>query len=383
MSIPLVDLTIQYQDIRNELMPNLQRVLDKANFILGEEVEQFEKKFATYCGAEHGVGVASGTDALHLALRAFNVGPGDEVITAANTFIATAMAISYTGATPVFVDVSPQDYNIDVALIERAITSRTKAIIPVHLYGQPADMGSVLSIAKRHELVVIEDAAQAHGAKLRGVPVGSLGDAGCFSFYPGKNLGAYGDGGMVVTNDSQAAERLRWLRHYGQAVKNQHSMIGYNSRLDTLQAAVLLAKLDHLDQWTRKRRAIAQRYRKLLLESDVVVPSETNERFHVYHLFVIRSAMRDELMAHLQRREIFCGIHYPTPIPQSPPYRLARTVPEDTPVSSSLARQILSLPIYPELTDEQVDQVVEGISDFFKSGTAIKACDEAVAMQAT
>ena len=377
MTIPLVDLKSQYQDIRDEVMPNLQRVLDKANFILGEEVELFEDKFAAYCGAEHGVGVASGTDALHLALRAFNVGPGDEVITAANTFIATAMAISYTGATPVFVDVSPHDYNIDVALIERAITPRTKAIIPVHLYGLPADMDSILSIARRHELVVIEDAAQAHGAKFRGVPVGSIGDAGCFSFYPGKNLGAYGDGGIVVTNNREVVERLRRLRHYGQAVKNQHSMVGYNSRLDTLQAAVLLAKLNHLEQWNGKRRAIARRYRKLLAESDVVLPSDTNERIHVYHLFVIQNANRDELMAHLQQRQIYCGIHYPTPVPESPPYRSARTVPDGVPISSSLARQILSLPIYPELTDEQVNLVADGISNFFESGITVKPHNEA------
>jgi len=371
MSIPLVDLKTQFQGIRDDVMSNLRQVLEQANFILGEEVGLFEDKFAAYCGADHCVGVSSGTDALHLALRAFNIGPGDEVITAANTFIATAMAISHAGATPVFVDVSPQDYNIDVDLIERAITPRTKAIIPVHLYGQPADMDAVLSIARRHDLVVIEDAAQAHGAKFRGLPAGSMGDAGCFSFYPGKNCGAYGDGGAVVTNNREIADRLRLLRNYGQSVKNQHSMVGYNSRLDTLQAAVLLVKLNHLDQWNDNRRAIAQRYRRLLTQGDLVLPSEADGGHHVYHLFVIQHANRDELMAHLQKRQVYCGIHYPFPVPQSPPYRTARTVPQGAPVSSALASRILSLPIYPELTPAQVNHVVESIFSFARPGVEV------------
>ena len=371
MSIPLVDLKTQFQGIREDVMSNLQQVLEQANFILGEEVDLFEDKFAAYCGTDYCVGVSSGTDALHLALQAFDIGPSDEVITAANTFIATAMAISHAGATPVFVDVSPLDYNIDVDLIERAITPRTRAIIPVHLFGQPADMDAILSIARRHELVVIEDAAQAHGAKYRGSPAGSMGDVGCFSFYPGKNLGAYGDGGAVVTNNREAAERLRLLRHYGQAVKNQHSIVGYNSRLDTLQAAVLLAKLHHLDQWNDSRRATAQSYCSLLIEGGLVLPCEVDQREHVYHLFVIQHPKRDELMSHLQQRQIFCGIHYPTPVPHTPPYRTARTVPEGVPVSTALSQRILSLPIYPELTPAQVNHVVESIFSFARPGVEV------------
>ncbi len=319
MPIPLLDLVAQFENIRDEATGAIQNVLQKANFILGEEVEWFEDKFADFCGAGHCVSVSSGTEALHLTLRAMEIGPGDEVITAANSFAATPFAIAHTGATPVFVDVKADDFNLDVDLLEEAITSRTKAIIPVHLYGQPADMDAIRTLAERFELKVVEDAAQAHGAIYRGQTVGTLGDAACFSFYPGKNLGAYGDGGAVVTDNSELADKLRLLRNYGQQVKNVHDSLGYNARLDTLQAAVLLVKLNYLEEWTHLRRAAADRYRDLLATSDVQLPSEKDDVRHVYHLFVIQHDRRDELLAHLKDREIYCGIHYPFPLPRGSP----------------------------------------------------------------
>jgi dTDP-4-amino-4,6-dideoxygalactose transaminase len=366
--IPLLDLVSQYECLSDEILPAMEKVLSSSQFILGEEVELFEDKFAVYCDADHCVGVASGTDALHLALRGLDIGPGDEVITAANTFAATAFAIAYTGASPVFVDVSLDDYNIEVGLIERAITERTKAIVPVHLYGQPADMEAILDIARRFGLKVVEDACQAHGAYLGKQRVGSLGDAGCFSFYPGKNLGAYGDGGAVVTNDTQLAEKIRLLRNYGQRVKNQHSMLGFNSRLDTLQAAVLLVKLNYLDYWNEQRRAVAQRYNELLADLDVVTPTEDRNVQHVYHVYVVQHANRDELVEHLKQRGIYCGIHYPTPLPEAQPFRTANTVPKGAPISTAFAKRILSLPMYPELTETQIQRVVQGVSSF--NGTA-------------
>jgi dTDP-4-amino-4,6-dideoxygalactose transaminase len=364
MTVPFLDLATQYRNLRDELMPALDRVMESAQFILGEDVELFEDKFAAYCGANHCVGVANGTEALHLALRALGIGPGDEVITAANSFAATACAIAYTGASPVFVDVHPTDYNIDVDLIRQAITHRTKAIIPVHLYGQPAQMDGILEIAREHNLKVVEDACQAHGALYRNQPIGALGNAGCFSFYPGKNLGAYGDGGAVVTNDSQLADELRLLRNYGQRVKNIHATLGYNSRLDTLQAAVLLVKLNYLDQWNHERRQIALRYRQLLADAPVVLPSENPDSQHVYHLFVIQADNREELRNYLAKKDISCGIHYPVVLPQAAPFRQARTVPDGVPVSARLSQRILSLPIFPGMTDEQVQSVCDGILSF-------------------
>ena len=263
-----------------------------------------------------------------------------------------------------FVDVNPDDYNINVDLIERAVTDRTKAILPVHLYGQPADMGTIRSLAERHGLKVVEDACQAHGALYGGRPVGSLGDAGCFSFYPGKNLGAYGDGGAVVTNDVGLADRLRLLRNYGQKVKNVHSTLGFNARLDTLQAAILLVKLNHLKTWNDRRRAVARSYRELLANSDVTLPSENPEMRHVYHLFVIQHGSRDELWTFLKEREIFCGVHYPIPLPEAAPFQAARTVPDGVPVSTMLSKRILSLPIFPEMTEEQINRVAEAVDSF-------------------
>jgi dTDP-4-amino-4,6-dideoxygalactose transaminase len=371
MRIPLLDLVSQYEQLSDEVLPAIKDVLSRGQFILGEEVELFEEKFAAYCGADHGVGVASGTDALHLALRALGIGSGDEVITAANTFAATGFAIAYTGATPVFVDVEPADYNIDVNLIERAVTPRTKAIIPVHLYGQPADMDPILSIARKYGLKVVEDACQAHGALYRGRRVGSLGHAGCFSFYPGKNLGAYGDGGAIVTNDSDLAEKIRLLRNYGQRVKNAHSMLGFNSRLDTLQAAILLVKLNYLDRWNDQRRASAERYNELLAQSGVQIPADKPDVRHVFHLYVIQHERRDDLLNHLKQRHIYCGVHYPTPLHLAAPFRSASTVPDGVPQCSTLSKRILSLPIYPEFTDAQADHVVESILAFGRQGVEV------------
>ena len=364
MTIPLLDLVAQYEQLRDEMLPAIEKVLSRAQFILGEEVGLFENEFAAFCGVDHCVGVSSGTDALHLSLRALGIGPGDEVITAANTFVATGFAIVYAGATPVFVDVDPVDYNMQVELIRRAVTARTKAIIPVHLYGQPAEMDAIRSIARECDLKVVEDACQAHGALYGDQRVGSLGDAACFSFYPGKNLGAYGDGGAVVTNDPALAERLRVLRNYGQRTKNEHSVLGFNNRLDTLQAAVLQVKLKYLDEWNDKRRAAARRYNELLADSDVVIPTEKPDVRHVYHLYVIQHDSRDELLDHLKQRGVHCGIHYPMPLHMAAPFRSARTVPEGVPVSVALARRILSLPMHPELGSTQMQQVAQIIEMF-------------------
>lgn len=374
MTVPFMDLVTQYQDIRNEVIPVVEKVMCKGQFILGEEVDSFEKEFARYCGAKYCVGVSSGTEALHLALRALKIAPGDEVITAANTFAATAFAISYAGARPVFVDVNATDHNIDVNLIEAAITQRTRAIIPVHLYGQPADMDRVLGVARRHGVQVIEDACQAHGAEYKGLRVGSLGDVGCFSFYPGKNLGAYGDGGAIVTNSGEVAEEIRLLRNYAQRKKNVHSAVGFNSRLDTIQAALLLVKLRHLDKWNEKRRAAAREYRKLLSGSNIVIPSERPGVRHVYHLYVIQHERRDELLTHLKSQGIFCGIHYPMPLNQQGPYLSARTVPEGVPVSAKLSKNILSLPMFPEITKEQIVRVVEAMISLLQETNSMVSC---------
>jgi dTDP-4-amino-4,6-dideoxygalactose transaminase len=364
MTIPLVNLVAQSDHLRDDVMHAIENVIRKAQFVFGDEVSLFEEEFAEYCGVQHCISVSSGTEALHLTLRAMDIGPGDEVITAANSFAATGFAIAYTGATPVFLDVRDDDYNIDVELMEEAISPRTKAIIPVHLYGQPADMDAIWSIADRYGLKIIEDSCQAHGSRYGDRPTGSLGDAGCFSFYPGKNLGAYGDGGAVTTNNPHVAERLRQLRNYGQPVKYVHNSLGYNARLDTLQAAVLLVKLKFLEAWTERRRDVARLYRELLSPDAVHLPAEKPAVRHVYHLFVVRHEQRDELLEYLKERGIFCGIHYPIPLPEVAPLQVARSVPDGVPVCTALSRQILSLPMYPELTDEQVQTVAEAVNSF-------------------
>lgn len=359
MRIPFVDLKTSDAELRRKMASAVERTIDDAQFILGDAVGKFEKEFAEYSGTEHGIGVANGTEALHLTLRALEIGPGDEVITAANTFIASALSIAYTGASPVLVDVDPHDYLINVDLIERAITPRTKAILPVHLYGQPANMPAILEIAEKHGLAVVQDACQAHGARIGETPVASLGTAACFSFYPSKNLGAFGDGAAVVTSCGKLAERVRMLRNYGQRTKNDFATLGYNSRLDTLQAAILSVKLPYLDHWNERRRMFAGMYHELLSDSDLLLPTEHSGLRHVYHLYVVRHAQRDALQTHLQRAGVECGIHYPTPIHKIAPFRGARTVPEGAPVSSRLAEEILSLPMHPELNREQVERVAD------------------------
>ncbi len=357
MTVPFVDLKTQYAHLRPHIVSAIERALDDSQFILGSQVASFEHDFATFSGAEHCIGVANGTEALHLTLRALGIGPGDEVITAANTFVATALAIAYTGASPVLVDVDPDDYLIDVSLIERAITPRTKAILPVHLYGQPADMPAIVELAAKHGLHVVSDACQAHGARIGDRPVASFGDAACFSFYPSKNLGAYGDGGAIVTDSPELAKRLRMLRNYGQRAKNDYVDLGYNSRLDTLQAAILAVKLPHLAGWNESRRRAAAKYYDCLSDADLALPVERLGVTHVYHLYVVQHPNRDELLEHLQQAGIQCGIHYPAPIHEIQPFRTARTVPDGAPVSTRLARRILSLPMYPEITDEAIERV--------------------------
>jgi dTDP-4-amino-4,6-dideoxygalactose transaminase len=362
MTVPFVDLRINCPSLRRKIDDALTAALEDGQFILGQQVASFEQAFAAFTGAAHCIGVGNGTEALHLALRALGVGPGHEVITAANSFVATALAIAYTGAAPVLVDVDPHNYLINVELIERAITPRTKAIVPVHLYGQPADMPAILDVAAKHDLRVVSDACQAHGARIGHEPIASFGDAACFSFYPSKNLGACGDGGAVVTRSDKLAERVRMLRNYGQQAKNDYRMLGYNSRLDTLQAAILNVKLPYLAAWNESRRQAAERYRAVLQDSDLVLPAERPGVTHVYHLFVIQHASRDELLGQLHDAGIQCGIHYPAPIHELPPFRSARTVPTGAPVSAALARRILSLPMYPDIPQEAIERVAQAIS---------------------
>lgn len=369
VKIPFVDLEAQYHSIAEEVDSAIADVLSNADFILGEAVNAFEDDFAQYCGVRFAVGVDCGTSAIELALRACDIGPGDEVITAANTFIATAFAVSYTGATPVLVDVDPRTYTIDVSLLKRAITDQTRAIIPVHLYGQPADMDPIMEIAGKYGLVVIEDACQAHGARYKGHRAGSIGDAAAFSFYPSKNLGAYGDGGMVVTDDAAIAQRVRMLRNYGRTDKYRHDSMGYNRRLDTLQAAILKVKLRHLDEWIAARQAHAQQYSRLLAQNGVVTPVVAINRDHTYHLYVIRCPDRDGLRAHLHEQGIATGIHYPVPIHLQKAYESLGYRVGAFPTTEQYATEILSLPMYPELRPEQISHVTEQITSFLASGT--------------
>ena len=361
--IPLVDLQTQSRAIKADVLRRMGDVIDGARYILGQEVREFEEQFASYCGTDHCVGVANGSEAIHLALRVLGIGPGDEVITAGNSFAATAYAITYAGADPVFVDVDPVDFNLDVTLIEQSITERTRAIIPVHLYGQPARMKAIREIADRHRLRVIEDAAQAHGAELDSQRCGAMSDIGCFSFYPGKNLGAFGDGGACTTNDPELADRLRSMRNYGQKVKNRHDGMGFNCRLDTIQACVLLAKMNFIEDWTEQRRTAAGWYREALADVDVTLPQSREDVRHVYHLFVVRTPRRDELIAALANENIACGIHYPIPLYRAVPFADAPTVPMDLPVCNRLADEIVSLPMFPEITREQVSRVAEAIAN--------------------
>ncbi|HYM34139.1 MAG TPA: DegT/DnrJ/EryC1/StrS family aminotransferase, partial [Steroidobacteraceae bacterium] len=355
--IPLVDLKAQYLTIKSEIGAAIQRVLDNASFILGKEVEQFEAAFADYLKVRGVVGVSSGTSALMLSLKACGIGPGDEVLTTAHTFIATAEAVSQLGAKPVFVDIDPATYIIDPDLIERAITKHTKAIIPVHLYGQSAAMDAIMSIARRHNLFVIEDAAQAHGATYKEQRCGGIGDLACFSFYPGKNLGAYGDAGAVTGNNEDLLARVRRLRDHGRTSKYEHEEIGYGERLDALQAAVISVKLRYLDAWTEARRRIAGAYREQLYGAKIVLPQAGNDVGHVYHLFVVQVDNRDAVISALNRSGIGAGIHYPIPLHRQPAYARSGHGETSLPITDAVASRVISLPIYPEMTAQQVGRV--------------------------
>ncbi|MCA1614796.1 MAG: DegT/DnrJ/EryC1/StrS family aminotransferase [Acidobacteria bacterium] len=374
MPVPFVDLQAQYRSIKAEVDAAIQRVLDTSAFVLGREVETFERSFAEYVGARECVGVSNGTDALHLALLACGVGPGQEVIVPANTFFATPEAVSAAGATPVFVDCDPVTYNLDAAKLEGAVTARTRAVIPVHLYGQPADLDAVGEVARRHDLVVIEDAAQAHGARYKGRRVGALARAGCFSFYPGKNLGAYGEGGAVVTNDAEVARRLRLLRDHGSEVKYRHEVVGYNSRLEGIQAAVLSVKLKHLDHWNELRRRHAERYREMLgpLEDAgaLSLPREADYAEHVYHLFVVQTSARAAVQKSLSGAGVHTGIHYPVPAHLQPAYASLGHREGDFPEAERQARRVLSLPMFAELTERQLRYVAHAFEDYRAEGAA-------------
>lgn len=355
--VPFLDLKTQYLGIRREIDAAIAGVLESSQFVLGPEVAALEREFAAYVGAAHGIGVSSGTSALHLALLAAGVGPGDEVITVPNTFVATVAAIRYTGARAVLVDVDPRTLTMDPSRIEEAIGPRTKALLPVHLYGQPADMDPILEIARRRGLKVIEDAAQAHGARYRGRPVGRLGDLACFSFYPGKNLGAYGEGGMVVTGDDGWARTLRMLRDWGQDRKYHHVLAGFNYRLEGMQGAILRVKLRHLEAWTEARRAHAARYRELLADCGVGLPVEGEGRRHVYHVYAVRTSRREALMKALAEQGIQTGIHYPVPVHLQPAYADPAYGRGSFPVAERAADEVLSLPMYPELTEDHLRAV--------------------------
>ena len=364
MPIPLVDLRAEYATIKHEIDPAVERVISSGRFILGAEVESFESEFAAYCGTRHAVGVSSGTAALQLALEAAGVGPGDEVITTPFTFIATVAAISHVGASPVFVDIDEDTYNIDAHRIESAITGRTRAILPVHLYGQPADMTPILDVAHSHGLTVIEDAAQAHGATYGGRRVGGLGHVACFSFYPAKNLGAYGDAGALVTNDSDIADRVRAVSNHGRTGWYEHAHIGYTYRLDELQAAVLRVKLTHLDEWNSARRLIADGYREALDGTTLILPAEAHGCDSVYHLFVARSDSRDDLAAYMKGVGIATAVHYPIPVHLQPAYSRHGWRLGDFPIAEGCADKVLSLPIYPGMTDGQIEEVASAIRAF-------------------
>jgi dTDP-4-amino-4,6-dideoxygalactose transaminase len=362
MHVPFVDLKAQHRPLAADIEAAVHAVFERGDFIMGAAVERFEAEYAALVGTRHAISVGTGLAAIELALRAFGVGPGDEVITAANTFIATVLAISAVGATPVFADMDRDTYTIDPAAIAAAVGPRTRAIVPVHLYGQPVDLDGVMAVAARHNLLVVEDAAQAHGARYGSRRAGSFGNAAAFSFYPSKNLGAYGDAGMIVTNDDAAAAKLRLLHNYGQRVKYYHSVFGTNSRLDTVQAAVLRVKLPHLDAWNAARRRHAAAYSSRLPKS-VRTPAEAAKAEHIYHLYVIETDNRDRLQQRLRARQIDTGIHYPVPAHLQEACVPLGYKAGDFPVTEAAAARILSLPMYPELTREQIDYVVEGVAD--------------------
>ncbi len=359
--VPYLDLKAQYHSIKPEIDAAIAGVLESCQFVLGPEVAAFEQDFAAYCGTSEGIALNSGTSALHLALLAAEVGAGDEVITVPFTFVASVAAVLYAGARPVLVDIDPRSFTMDPAAIEAAITPRTKAILPVHLYGQPADMDPIMEIARRRGLVVIEDAAQAHGAKYKGRPVGSIGDMACFSFYPGKNLGAYGEGGAVTTSNTEYAKTIRMLRDWGQDRKYHHVLRGFNFRMEGFQGAILRVKLRHLERWTEARRAVVHLYNEHLADSGVERPTEMQWGRHVYHVYTLRADDRDALQTALQAEGIQTGIHYPVPAHLQPAYADLGYGRGDFPHSEAAAQQVLSLPLYPELTPQAVAEVAGAV----------------------
>jgi len=366
MNVPFVDLKTQYQSLKSEIYKAIQNVISDCAFVGGKYAKNFESEFANYCESKHCIGVGNGTDALFISLRALDVGKGDEVITAANSFIATSEAISATGAKVVFVDCHQDYYTIDVSKIEEEITSKTKAIVPIHLYGQPADMDKINQIAKKHNLFVIEDAAQAHGATYNEQRVGTFGDIAIFSFYPGKNLGAYGDAGAIVTNNEEFAAKCRMLANHGRIEKYNHEFEGYNSRLDGIQAAILSVKLRYIDEWNKKRRKIADKYNELLKYCyNVITPKELPEAECVYHLYVIRIKKRNELKKYLREKGIVTGIHYPIGLPFLKAYQYLNHSSEDFPNTYKYQNEILSLPIYPEITEDMICYVSDKIKIFY------------------
>ena len=367
MNVQFIDFREQYYTVKDQIDAGLKNVFEKGNFILGQEEKDFEIDFAKYCDSQYAVGVNSGTDALYLAMCALDLKEDDEVILPTFTFIATALCVSYTGAKPVFVDVEEETYNIDPAKLKKAITKRTKAIIPVHIYGQPANMKEISEIAKAHKIAVVEDAAQAHGATYQGKKVGSLGDTACFSFYPTKSLGAFGDGGMIVTSNKKIYEKVLMLRDYGRVGRYEHKIKGFNSRLDTVQAVVLAAKLKHLDEWNRMRNENAQTYNKLLKSvKGVIVPEIKSDRTHVFQTYAVRVKNRDKICESLQKKGIGVLIHYPIPLHLQEAYSELGYKKGDFPVAEKIANEVLSLPMYPHMKTEQVEYVVGALKELVK-----------------
>ena len=372
MAVPLLDLKRQFQEIEGEIKETIEEVLESQRFILGPQVKQFEEEIASYCGTRYAVGVASGSDALLLALRALGVGLGDEVVTSSFSFFASAGSISRTGARPVFLDIDPETFNIDPSLIEAKISERTKVILPVYLFGQCADMDPILELARRYNLAVVEDAAQAIGSEYKGKRAGSIGALGCFSFFPSKNLGGYGDGGMVTTDDEELAEKVEILRKHGGRSEYNHSMIGYNSRLDALQAAILRVKLKHLDRWTSGRQENAAYYDQELAGLDgVKLPRDLGFGRHIYNQYTLRVKKRDELKEHLKEKGIGCKVYYPLPLPFQDCYRFLGYKEGDMPEAESAAQEVISIPIFPELSREEKEEVVGAISSFYEGDSAV------------
>jgi dTDP-4-amino-4,6-dideoxygalactose transaminase len=363
--IPYLDLAAQMRPLRKEIDAAIAKVLDNCTFCLGPEVAQFEKDFAAYCGARHALGFNSGTSALHVAMLLLNLKPGDEVITTPYTFVATSWAISYCGATPVYVDIDDTTFNLDPKLVEKAITPRTKAILPVHLYGQACDLDPLLEICRKHNLALVEDAAQAHGAKYKGKKVGTFGEISCFSFYPTKNVGACGEGGALVTNNDAFAARAKSLREHGATVRYYHDEVGYNYRMEGIQGAVLGVKLKYLEKWNSERRRVVMRYHELLADTPLRLPAEASYGESIYHLYTVRHPRRDELKKHLENHKIGSALHYPLPLHLQKCYASLGYKAGDFPIAEQATRECLVLPIYPELTEEQIQRVASVIKQFF------------------